>query len=176
MKIYYECSFSKLIVEDKVKEKNSGVIYGVASTWIELSRVLYKVMKHRQRRLVVLFVSDELLSSCDFFSKLAQYGFICARVNSLLDKEFSLTSEQENKISKRFPLNRNDIKFIQLYEKGMNVETMCNELGVNVKIIYNQKSALLKRIGLPNEHVLILLLPVITLIINMFYQRNLTIE
>lgn len=166
MTIFYECSFSRLTLEDKIKVKKRGVGYAIASTWLEVSRVLYKIFSHETNENVVLFISDELYLSCQFFDKISSYGVFCYRVNALLENEFNPKLFFNQKMSKKFTLNKNDIRFIEQYKKLTTIDEFSKELGVNMKKAYNQKSALLQRIGLPNDHKLLLLLPAIDLMIH----------
>lgn len=165
MNVVFECGYSKLAIEHLIESNQEGIIYGIASTWLELSRVLCNILNVRNKNTVVLFVSDELLFCCDFFSKLSNHDFICQRINKLLD----INSPDVDHIKKTIPFpifTPKELVYINLLNKGLTTKEISLELKTNIKNVYNQKAALIGRIGLPNEHILYLLSPFILKIIN----------
>lgn len=166
MSFIFECSYSKLAMENKIETKDTKYIYGIASTWLELSRALYKTTKLKTKHDVIFFISDDLFNSCDFFNKLLLHGFYFEKISNLTDGSFCIPPLANHRNTPPLSLNSKDLLFINFFNQGLSMKDISFKLNTGIKNIYNQKSALLERLGLPNEHILYLLLPFILTILD----------
>lgn len=166
MNFIFECSYSKLAMEYKIETKDTKNIYGIALTWLELSRALYKAINLKRKHDVIFFISDHILNSCDFFNKLSPHGFYFEKISSLTDSSFCIPPLVNHRNPPPLSLNSKDLLFIKFFNQGLSMKEISLKLNTGIKNIYNQKSALLERLGLPNEHILYLLLPFILTILD----------
>lgn len=163
MNVFIECAYTRIAFFHFKKNICNNTIYGLARTWPEAVKVMHSIFSQSEHRHIVLYLSDELISS-RIFELLPCTTITYRRISELYGRRYSDKFVPSVSLPAPLCLTKKDRQFLGLMKQkiaclNVSQNPSCPELPL--KSIYNRRILLIKKLGIRNHNVLTLLFPVL---------------
>lgn len=167
MNVFVVCAYTRIAFFHLKKNICNNTIYGLARTWPEAVEVMLHIFSQTQsvHRPVVLYLSDELISS-RIFELLPATTISYRKISELYGRRYPCNFAPLRSPPAPPCLTKKDRQFLSFMKHEMahlNVSQNQSRSGpyLSLKSIYNRRVLLIKKLGIRNNNILTLLLPVL---------------